>query len=247
MSYEEKYLKYKNKYLASKNLIGGLDDNLKKWYIIEGNIGSGKSTVLKLLEKEQNVETIQEPVNTWLNIKDSNNKNLLDHFYSDMDRYSYMFQTMVFKTRLQSLDKPQLSEFRFSERSIWTDRFVFGKMCLEDNKMNSIESNCYKFWFDWLEEKFKPQPDGIIYIKCSPEKCFERISDRGRNEERNIPLEYLEKLDKYHEEWFNNWKETPLLVIDNNEDNNWDNILNKINNFSKYKNLYYNNDYSYYS
>jgi deoxyadenosine/deoxycytidine kinase len=99
-----------------------------------------------------------------------------------------MFQTMVFKTRIQSLEKEQISPFRFSERSIWTDRFVFGKMCLEDNKMNSIESSCYKFWFEWLEEKFKPKPDGIIYIKCSPEKCLERISQRGRNEENKIPI-----------------------------------------------------------
>jgi len=212
---------------------------MKKWYIIEGNIGSGKSTILKLLENAKNVEVIQEPVDLWLNIKDDDNKNLLQHFYSDMDRYSYMFQTMVFKTRLQSLEKPQVNEFRFSERSIWTDRFVFGKMCLEDKKMNSIESSCYKFWFEWLEEKFKPKPDGIIYIKCSPKKCLERINNRGRDEENKIPIEYLEKLNMYHDKWFDDWKETPLLIIDNDEDNNYLNIMNKINVFTKYDNLNY--------
>ena len=205
-----------------------------KWYIIEGNIGSGKSTILKLLQLAQNVEVIQEPVDMWLDIKDNDNKNLLQHFYSDMDRYSYMFQTMVFKTRLQSLEKTQVEPFRFSERSIWTDRFVFGKMCLEDNKMNSIESSCYKFWFEWLEEKFKPKPDGIIYIKCSPEKCLERIGNRGRDEENKIPIEYLDKLNLYHDEWFKNWKETPLLIIDNEEDNNYLSILDKINAFTGY-------------
>ena len=222
---------------------------MKKWYIIEGNIGSGKSTILKLLQIAHNVEVIQEPVDMWLNIKDNDDKNLLEHFYSDMDRYSYMFQTMVFKTRIQSLEKEQISPFRFSERSIWTDRFVFGKMCLEDNKMNSIESSCYKFWFEWLEEKFKPKPDGIIYIKCSPEKCLERISQRGRNEENKIPIEYLNKLSLYHDEWFDNWKETPLLVIDNNEDNNWVEILNKINNFTKYNEMkkIYDSEYTYFS
>jgi deoxyadenosine/deoxycytidine kinase len=222
---------------------------MKKWYIIEGNIGSGKSTILKLLQLAQNVEVIQEPVDMWLNIKDNDNKNLLEHFYSDMDRYSYMFQTMVFKTRIQSLEKEQISPFRFSERSIWTDRFVFGKMCLEDNKMNSIESSCYKFWFEWLEEKFKPKPDGIIYIKCSPEKCLERISQRGRNEENKIPIEYLNKLNAYHDEWFDNWKETPLLVIDNNEDSNWEEILNKINNFTNYNKIrkIYDGEYTYFT
>ena len=204
---------------------------MNKWYIIEGNIGSGKSTLLDLLSKSPNTEVIPEPVHMWTDIKDNNNINLLQHFYSDMNRYSYMFQTMVFKTRLESLEPKQKKRFRFSERSIWTDRYVFGKMCLEDEKMNSIESNCYKYWFTWLEEKFKPTPDGIIYVKCSPEKCLERINIRGRSEENNISLDYLNKLNTYHEEWLQNWKETPVLIIDNEEDNNYEKILNKINDY----------------
>ena len=167
----------------------------EKWYIIEGNIGSGKSTILKKLENLSNVEVVQEPVDKWIEIKDNDGKNLLQHFYEDMNRYSYMFQTMVFKTRIEALSKPQEKQFRFSERSIWTDRFVFGKMCLEDEKMNSIETSCYKYWFEFLEEQFKPKPDGIIYIKCSPEKCLERIEKRGREEESKIPIEYLNTLD----------------------------------------------------
>jgi deoxycitidine kinase len=218
---------------------------MNKWYIIEGNIGSGKSTLLDLLSKSPNTEVIPEPVHMWTDIKDNNNINLLQHFYSDMNRYSYMFQTMVFKTRLESLEPKQKKRFRFSERSIWTDRYVFGKMCLEDEKMNSIESNCYKYWFTWLEEKFKPTPDGIIYVKCSPEKCLERINIRGRSEENNISLDYLNKLNTYHEEWLQNWKETPVLIIDNEEDNNYENILNKINNYIM-SDEKYNYGYSYF-
>ena len=150
-----------------------------------------------------------------------------------MNRYSYMFQTMVFKTRIHSLEKEQINPFRFSERSIWTDRFVFGKMCLEDNKMNSIESSCYKFWFEWLEEKFKPKPDGIIYIKCSPEKCLERIKKRARSEEETIPLKYLKQLNQYHDEWLLNEKEIPICVIDNNKDDDWDNVIKQIEEFIK--------------
>jgi deoxycitidine kinase len=218
---------------------------MNKWYIIEGNIGSGKSTLLDLLSKTPNTEVIPEPVHMWTGIKDNNDTNLLQHFYSDMNRYSYMFQTMVFKTRLESLEPKQIKPFRFSERSIWTDRYVFGKMCLEDEKMNSIESNCYKYWFTWLEEKFKPTPDGIIYVKCSPEKCLERINIRGRSEENNISLDYLSKLNTYHEEWLQNWKETPVLIIDNEEDNNYENILNKINNYIT-PNEKYNYGYSFF-
>jgi len=215
----------------------------KKWYIIEGNIGSGKSTLLKLLENLENVEAIQEPVDKWVEIKDKDGKNLLQHFYEDMNRYSYMFQTMVFKTRVEALAKPQEKNIRFSERSIWTDRFVFGRMCLENDKMNSIETSCYKYWFQFLEEQFKPKPDGIIYIKCSPEKCLERIENRGRNEESKISKEYLDTLHTYHEEWFKNWKDTPLLIIDNEKDDNFNQIIHTINNFVKNE---YNEGYSYF-
>jgi deoxyadenosine/deoxycytidine kinase len=203
----------------------------KKWYIIEGNIGSGKSTLLQYLQKLDQVEVIPEPVDVWINIKDSEGKNLLDHFYSDMERYSYMFQAMVFKTRIQSTDVPQEKNIRFSERSIWTDRYVFGKQCIEDNKMNSIEKECYHFWFDWLENKFKPKPDGIIYVRCSPEKCMERIHKRGRSEENNIPLDYLKKLHNSHEEWLQNWKETPVIILDNEKDDDWNTLINNINDY----------------
>jgi deoxyadenosine/deoxycytidine kinase len=204
---------------------------LKKWFIIEGNIGSGKSTLLRLLESLPQTETIQEPVDIWLSIKDKDETNLLQHFYDDMNRNAYMFQKMVFITRCEVLDKPQIEPIRFSERSIWTDRYIFGRTCIEDNKMNSIEAVSYKYWFDWLEKKFEPKPDGIIYVKCSPEKCMERINKRHRDEESKIPFEYLSKLHDYHNEWFDNWTKTPFLILDNENDDQWDKLMEQIDNF----------------
>jgi deoxyadenosine/deoxycytidine kinase len=200
----------------------------KKWFIIEGNIGSGKSTLLEILNNMPKIETIPEPVDIWLNIKDNTGKNLLQYFYDDMNRNAYMFQKMVFITRCEVLDKVQIKPIRISERSVWTDRYIFGRTCIEDSKMNSIESVSYKYWFDWLESKFKPKPDGIIYVKCSPKKCMERINKRHRNEESTIPFEYLSKLHDYHNEWFDNWIQTPLLILNNEEDNNWDTILKQV-------------------
>jgi deoxyadenosine/deoxycytidine kinase len=199
--------------------------------IIEGNIGSGKTTCLDMLESNENFEVIREPVDIWLNIKGSNGKNLLQEFYEDPNRYSYLFQSMVFKTRLQSIDHVQDKLVRFCERSIWTDRYVFGSLCINSGKMNEIEINCYKYWFKWLEDKFHEKRHAIIYLRCSPEKCYEIMCKRARNEENSVPLEYLQELHKYHEDWINNWKQTPVLIIDNDQDDNWDNILNKINSF----------------
>jgi thymidine kinase len=199
--------------------------------IVEGNIGSGKTTCLDKLESNENFEVIREPVDLWLKIKGSDGKNLLHEFYEETERYAYLFQTMVFKTRLQSIDHEQTKPGRVCERSIWTDRHVFGKSCIESGKMNELETNCYKFWFDWLEEKFYEKPHAIIYLKCSPEKCYARMHQRARHEEGGVPLEYLQELHEHHETWIANWTKTPVLVIDNDEDDDWDNIMSQVNQF----------------
>ena len=138
---------------------------------------------------------------------------------------------MVFKTRLQSLEVPQVAPVRFSERSIWTDKNVFGKSCIESGKMNQLETNCYHYWFDWLEQKFFKKPDGIIYLRASPEKCYMRMNVRGRNEESGVMIEYLKELHTYHEDWLGVSKDVPVLTIDNDMDNDWDNIMKQIDNF----------------
>lgn len=206
-----------------------MDQN--KWYIVEGNIGSGKTTLLEKLNENEQFEVVREPVNMWLNTKGSDGKNLLQEFYEQPERYAYLFQTMVFKTRLESLEHEQTKPIRFSERSIWTDRYVFGKSCIDSNKMNVLETNCYHFWFNWLEDKFWKKPDGIIYLRTSPEKCMERMKERARNEESSVSLEYLKELHDYHENWLSNWNVTPKLIVDNENDNDWNNVLNQVNKF----------------
>ena len=205
--------------------------NKPKWYIIEGNIGSGKSTLLDHFNDNHQIEIIQEPVNMWLSIKGSDDKNLLQEFYEDPVRNAYLFQTIVFKTRLEALDSPQTKPIRLSERSIWTDRYVFGKSCIESKKMNTLEINCYHFWFNWLEEKLWGKPDGIIYLKSSPEKCMERMKTRARDEESSVPFEYLKEIHDNHEEWLSQWTTTPILTIDNDIDDDWDNVIEQVNNF----------------
>jgi deoxynucleoside kinase len=115
--------------------------NQNKWFLVEGNIGCGKTTLLDKLEENNIFEVIREPVDLWLQIKGSDGKNLLQQFYEESDRYAYLFQTMVFKTRLESLDNHQIKPFRFSERSIWTDRNVFGKSCINSKKIINLFRN----------------------------------------------------------------------------------------------------------
>ena len=70
---------------------------------IEGNIGSGKSSVIKELKKYKQFYYLEEPVDSWTNNKDDNGKTILDLFYRDNTRWAYTFQNLAYITRVQQI------------------------------------------------------------------------------------------------------------------------------------------------
>ena len=203
---------------------------------IEGNIGSGKSTILNILKsKLSDVIFIDEPVDEWFKIKDNNNKNMLELFYNNKNKYSFVFQITAYITRLRKLIeilKDNNDKIIICERSIYTDKYVFAKMLYQDKFINDIEWNSYNYWFDTFKEISKL--DGIIYVNTKPDICFDRIKKRNRNGESNISLDYLNNCHQKHLDWIS--KESNVLEIDGNQEfeNNdllIQNILNQTNSF----------------
>ena len=203
---------------------------------IEGNIGSGKSTILNILKsKLSDVIFIDEPVDEWFKIKDNNNKNMLELFYNNKNKYSFVFQITAYITRLRKLIeilKDNNDKIIICERSIYTDKYVFAKMLYQDKFINDIEWNSYNYWFDTFKEISKL--DGIIYVNTKPDICFDRIKKRNRNGESNISLDYLNNCHQKHLDWIS--KESNVLDIDGNQEfeNNdllIQNILNQTNSF----------------
>lgn len=204
---------------------------------VEANIGAGKSTFLKAIEEQKldKFNIIQEPVDEWINTKDSDGTNILDKFYQDQDRWSFTFQMNSFISRVYKIEEmAEPNKINIIERSIFTDKNCFAKNCLESGKMSEIEWNIYKRWFDWLNSKFSVKPDFYIYLQTTPEVCLERIKKRSRSEESGIPIEYLKMLHNKHEEWLLN-ESIPVLIINVNSDFDYKDkigeILDKINNF----------------
>ena len=206
---------------------------------IEGNIGAGKSTFVRQLGKYlsnfriQNIDPIiiQEPVDEWLETKESDGKNILEKFYENIDRWSFTFQMNSFISRTKKIQDELVKESSFSnnikinkalfiERSVYTDRHVFASNCFENKNMTKMEYDIYCKWNTWLSDKFELKPSAYIYLKCSPETASERITNRARSEEENIPIEYLTQIHNKHEDWMTNEMEQgiPVLVIDANED-----------------------------
>jgi len=196
------------------------------YFVIEGNIGVGKSTMLKLIQESLPVSVVYEPTDRWQN---GTQGNLLELFYKDTPRWAYTFQNYAFISRVQdhlAHDKTAEPEQTYVyERSVYCDRFCFAKNCFESGLMSNLEWELYKQWFDWLCTDYVRPPKGFIYLQSTPEICYKRIHKRGRSEEEAIPLEYLEHLHNKHESWLIDKKETinsleniPVLVIDCTQD-----------------------------
>jgi deoxyadenosine/deoxycytidine kinase len=187
---------------------------------IEGNIGVGKSTFTRILKETFEKSTIvSEPVDMWLNIKNKEGENILGLFYKDTNRWAYTFQNLAYITRMMKIEDAIRSsdDIVFLDRSLGTDRNVFEKMLHDDGILDEIEHNMYNLWYDFYTKYVSLEYNELyIYLKCDPKTAYERIKKRGREEEKNISFEYLEKLHKYHEEWLTNLDN--VIIIDCDKD-----------------------------
>ena len=170
---------------------------------IEGNIGSGKSTLLGSLKKQYefnpNVIFLDEPVDEWSKITNEEGKSILELFYSNQERYSFSFQMLAYITRLQKIKEiieKYNNKILVSERSLFTDSYVFAKMLYETKKISEVE---YKIYTNWVTTFSNYLPEIIIYLNTSPELCEERVNTRKREGEDKISLTYLTDCHNYHE------------------------------------------------
>lgn len=186
---------------------------------IDGNIGSGKSTLYNKLQfhykDRKDICFVPEPVDDWKDIVDKNGTPILTNLYQDTKKYAFRFQMMAYISRLNLLRKAIKQNYKIiiTERCVQTDRNVFAKMLYDDGNIEHDEYQIYNKWFyEFLDEI---NIAGIIYVKADPEICDKRVKIRAREGE-TIPIEYLQKCHKYHEDWLCN--ENKKMVIDANVD-----------------------------
>ena len=193
---------------------------------IEGNIGTGKTTLINILKKKfgkkNSVIFVEEPLNQWLNLKDKDGKNILGKFYEDQERWSYSFQMHAFITRSKDILRQNTDEnVIIIERSVLTDCNVFAKLLYNSGKISEMEWKLYNEWFIWLTEHFASvKPDKFVYLRAEPEVSYQRMIKRTRDEENNVPLEYLQAVSEKHDEWLLSDDIENVITIDVNADFN---------------------------
>lgn len=171
---------------------------------IAGNIGSGKTTLTRLLSKNFNWEAHFEDVDT---------NPYLNSFYEDMQRWSFNLQIYFLNSRFRQIVQIRESgKTVVQDRTIYEDAYIFAPNLHYMNLMTTRDFENYISLFELMSSFIQP-PDLLIYLKAEVPTLVSQIQKRGREYEEAIRLDYLKKLNERYEGWIKNYNLGKLLVI----------------------------------
>lgn len=180
----------------------------KIFIAVAGNIGTGKTTLTRMLSKRFGWTPHFEAV--------SDNPYLAD-FYQDMARWSFPLQIFFLNNRFRAHQTIATGpNSAIQDRCIYEDANIFARNLHEQGKM---EERDYRNYLELYEVMcgFLTPPDLIIYLKKSLPKLKERIALRGRDYEKDIPEDYLSNLNRYYDDWMERYNAGKKLIIDSND------------------------------
>ena len=172
---------------------------------VAGNIGAGKTTLVKLLAEHYKWEVHLESVD--------DNPYLAD-FYHDMKRWAFPLQMYFLNSRFNQIVAFQShNQSVIQDRTIYEDAYIFAKNLTDSGLLSPRDYQTYYNVFKSLCRMISA-PHLLIYLKASVHKLVEQIAKRGRDYENNISIKYLRDLNKHYGSWIADYKEGDLLVID---------------------------------
>ena len=171
---------------------------------IAGNIGSGKTTLTKMLASYYGWTPKYESVDY--------NPYLAD-YYEDMERWSFNLQIYFLNKRFKDiLDIARMDEIVIQDRTIYEDARIFAPNLHSMGLMSTRDFENYTDLFDLMMSTVK-EPDLLIYLRSSIPNLVAQIQRRGREYEKGIRIDYLNGLNERYEAWISGYKGN-LLVID---------------------------------
>ncbi len=192
------------------------------YIVVEGPIGSGKTTLAKMLADKFPVDYISEKAEA---------NPFLPRFYQDAQRYGLPTQLFFLFQRANQIK--DLSQRDMFAKPVIADFFlekdpIFARLNLDDE-----EYALYHQIYQHLQLK-APKPDLVIYLQTPIDALVERVEARNVSYEQEIPREYLERLANAYSEFFHNYDASPVLIVNNEKlnilknDSSFDLLLNRI-------------------
>lgn len=172
---------------------------------LSGNIGSGKSTLTRMLAERYGLRPVYEPY--------AENPYLED-FYRDMRRYSFHSQVYFLSRRLeQHLTVVQATHEVVQDRTVFEDAHIFARHLYASGQMEERDWATYQELYRGILPALRT-PDLLIHIGASLPTLRRRIALRGRDYEQDLPGEYLLGLNRLYEDWVGSFDACPVLRLD---------------------------------
>ncbi len=172
---------------------------------IAGNIGSGKTTLTRLLAKHYKWQAHYEEVD---------DNPYLDDFYNQMERWSFNLQIYFLNSRFrQILDIREKGKSVIQDRTIYEDANIFAPNLHAMGLMTNRDFENYRSLFNLMESVTKG-PDLLIYLRSSIPNLVNQIHKRGREYENSISIDYLSRLNERYEAWIHGYDKGNLIIFD---------------------------------
>ena len=174
-----------------------------------GNIGSGKTTLTKLLAARYGWTPRFEPVD---------NNPYLEDFYHDMNRWSFNLQVYFLNKRFKEVvEISKSTDTIIQDRTIYEDACIFAPNLHDQGYMSDRDFKNYTDLFNLMMSLVK-RPQLMIYIRSSIPTLVKHIEKRGRDYEKSIRIDYLTGLQKRYDDWLSTY-DGELITIDGDKIN----------------------------
>ncbi|MDO9037264.1 MAG: 2-amino-4-hydroxy-6-hydroxymethyldihydropteridine diphosphokinase [Lutibacter sp.] len=170
---------------------------------IEGNIGSGKTTLATMIAEDFNAKIILE--------RFADNP-FLPKFYEDKDRYAFPLEMSFLADRYSQLSD-DLAQFDLFKNFIVSDYYIFKSLIFAQVTLQKDEFYLYRKMFDIMYKEIS-KPDLYIYLYQDTPQLIKNIKKRGREYEQNIAPEYLDKIHQGYSSFIKTEENLKTLIID---------------------------------
>jgi deoxyadenosine/deoxycytidine kinase len=174
-----------------------------KYVCIEGNIGTGKTTLCHMLAHEFNCRLILE---------EFRDNPFLPYFYADPERYAFTVELFFMTERHKQIQKDLLHQDLFYDFAV-SDYCFWKTLIFARNNLTDQEYKLFQRLFSILNNSF-PNPDLLVYLHRSPGRLLDQIKKRDRSYEKKIDKAYLQSIQDSYFEFFRSQVNYPILILD---------------------------------